>query len=62
MRPDSGAASDDSKLTGLGCFSPSDKASDWKADRLAEGPTGIVAWRVDYSAVIFTVLAIVVIP
>jgi hypothetical protein len=50
VRPDPGGASDDSKLTGLGCFSPSDKVSDWIADRLAEGPTGIGAWGVDYSA------------
>jgi hypothetical protein len=47
-----GGASDDRKLTSFGCFSPSDKVSDWIADRLAEGPTGICAWRVDYSAVV----------
>jgi hypothetical protein len=52
MRPDSGGASDDSKLTGFGCFGPSEKASDWIADRLAEGPTGNGAWRIYYSAVV----------
>jgi hypothetical protein len=52
VRPNPGGASDDIKLTGFGCFSPSDKASDWIADRLAEGPTGIGAWGVDYSAVV----------
>jgi hypothetical protein len=52
MRLDPGGAFEDNKLTGFGCFSPSDKASDWIADRLAEGPTGIVAWGIDYSAVI----------
>jgi hypothetical protein len=41
VRPDPGGASDDRKLTGFGCFSPSDKASEWIADRLVEGPTGI---------------------
>jgi hypothetical protein len=41
VRPDPGGASDDSKLTGVRCFSPSDKVSDWIADRLAEGHTGI---------------------
>jgi hypothetical protein len=50
MRLDPGGATDDCKLTRFGCFSPSDKVSDWIADRLAEGPTGIVAWEVDYSA------------
>jgi hypothetical protein len=49
---DPSGAADDSKLSGFGCCSPSDKASDWIADRLAEGPTGIVAWGVDYSAVV----------
>jgi hypothetical protein len=44
MIPDPGGASDDRKLNGFGCSSPSDKVSDWIADRLAEGPTGIVAW------------------
>jgi hypothetical protein len=38
VRTDPGGASDDSKLTSFGCFSPSDKAFDWIADRLAEGP------------------------
>jgi hypothetical protein len=52
MRLDPDEAFDDSKLTGLGCFSPSDKAYDWIADRLAEGPTGIAKWGVDYSAVV----------
>jgi hypothetical protein len=44
----SGGASDDSKLTGFGCFGPSDKVSDWIADQVAEGPTGIDPWEVDY--------------
>jgi hypothetical protein len=44
MRPDPGGASDDSKLTALGCFSPSGKVSSWIADRLAEGDTDVVAW------------------
>jgi hypothetical protein len=44
MRHDPGEASDDCKLTGIGCFGSSDKVSDWIASRLAEGPTGIVAW------------------
>jgi hypothetical protein len=52
VRPDPGGASDDSKLTGFGCFGQSDKASDWIADRLAEGPTGIAAWRVDCSSLV----------
>jgi hypothetical protein len=52
MRLDPGGAFDYSKLTGFWMFSPSDKASDWIADRLAEGPTGIVAPSVvDYSTV-----------
>jgi hypothetical protein len=50
VRLDPGGASDDSKPTGLGCFSPCDKVSDWIADRPAEGPSGIGAWGVDYSA------------
>jgi hypothetical protein len=44
VRPDPGGASDDRKLTGIECFSPNDKVSDWIADRLAEGSTGIAAW------------------
>jgi hypothetical protein len=52
VRPDTGGASDDSKLTGFGCFSPSDKVSDWMADWLAEGPTGIGAWGIDYPALV----------
>jgi hypothetical protein len=44
MRLDPGRASDDRKQTGFGCLDPSDKVSDWIVDRLAEGPTGIVAW------------------
>jgi hypothetical protein len=52
VTPDPGGASDDSKLTGFGCFSPSDKVSDWIADRLAEGPTGIDARGFDYSALV----------
>jgi hypothetical protein len=54
MRVDPGGAFDDSKLTGFGCFSPSYKAFDWLADRLAEGPTCIVAWEADYSASVST--------
>jgi hypothetical protein len=50
VRIDPGGTSDDSKLTGFGCFSPIDKVSAWIADQLAEGPTGIGAWGVDYSA------------
>jgi hypothetical protein len=44
MRLHPSGASDDRKLTGFGCFGPSDKVSDWIASRLAEGPTGIGAW------------------
>jgi hypothetical protein len=44
LGPDPGGVFDDSKLTSFGCFSPSDKASDWIANRLAKGPTGIGAW------------------
>jgi hypothetical protein len=47
VRPDPGSAFLDSKLTGFGCFSPSDKVSDWIADRLAGGPTGIGACGVE---------------
>jgi hypothetical protein len=50
VRPDSRGASDDSKLTGFEYFSPSDKVSDWIADRLTEVSTGTGAWGVDYSA------------
>jgi hypothetical protein len=52
VRLDPDGTSDDSKLTGCGCFSPSGKVSDWIADRLAQGPTGIGAWGVDYSALV----------
>jgi hypothetical protein len=52
VRPDPGGESDDSKMTGFGCFGPSDKASDWIADRLVEGSTGIVAWGVNYSVLV----------
>jgi hypothetical protein len=52
VRPDPGGAYDDSKLTGSGRFSPSDTASDWIADWLAERPTGMVAWGVDNSTLI----------
>jgi hypothetical protein len=31
-------------------FGPSDQVFDWMADQPAEGPTGRVAWGVDYSA------------
>jgi hypothetical protein len=44
VKPDPCGASDDSKHTGFGCFSLSDKVSDWMADRLTKGPTGIAAW------------------
>jgi hypothetical protein len=44
VRLDPDETPDDRKLTGFGCFGPSDKVSDWIADRLAEGPTGIGAW------------------
>jgi hypothetical protein len=56
MRLDPGGAFGDSILTGFGCFSPSDKAFDWIADRLEEGPTGIVALGIDYSAVVSSLL------
>jgi hypothetical protein len=52
VRLDPGGASDDRKLTGFGCLGPSDKVSDWIACQLAEGSTGIVAWGVDYSALV----------
>jgi hypothetical protein len=52
MRIDPGGVSDDRKLTGFGCSGPSDKVSDWIASRLAEGPTGIFAWGVDYFALV----------
>jgi hypothetical protein len=52
VKPDLGGASGNSKLAGFGCFGPSDKASDWIADRLTEGPTGIGVWGVDYSALV----------
>jgi hypothetical protein len=52
VRPDPGGVFDDSKLTGFGCFSPSNNVSDWIASRLSEGPTGIGAWGVDYSALV----------
>jgi hypothetical protein len=42
-RLEPGGASDDSELTGFGCFGPSDKVSDWIADRLADGSTHIGA-------------------
>jgi hypothetical protein len=41
--PDPGVASDDRKMTGFGYFGPSDKVSDWTADRLTEGPICIGA-------------------
>jgi hypothetical protein len=46
MELDPGGASDDRKLIGFGCFGPSDNVSDWIANRLAEGRTGIVGWGV----------------
>jgi hypothetical protein len=52
MRTDPNETPDDTKLTGLGCLSPSDKISDWIADRLAEGPTGIATWGVVYFALV----------
>jgi hypothetical protein len=54
VRPDPGGASDDNKLIGFGCFGPSGKISDWMADLLAEGLTGLVAWEVNYSALVST--------
>jgi hypothetical protein len=44
VRPDHSGAPDDSKQTAFERFSPSGKVSDWIADRLADGPTGLVAW------------------
>jgi hypothetical protein len=41
VRSDLGGLSDYSKMSGFGSFGPSDKASDWIADRLAEDPIGI---------------------
>jgi hypothetical protein len=38
----------------LGDFGSSDQVFDWMADRLADGATGIVAWRVEYSASVST--------
>jgi hypothetical protein len=49
---DPGGASDGRKLTDFGCFGPSDKVSDWTADRLAEGPTDTFACGVEYSALV----------
>jgi hypothetical protein len=43
VRTDPDGAFDDSKLTGFGSFSQSDKVSDWISDRPAEGPIGIGA-------------------
>jgi hypothetical protein len=48
VKIDLGGASDDRKLTGLGYFGPSDKVSDWIADRLMESPTCISLRGVDY--------------
>jgi hypothetical protein len=44
VRLDPGEESNDRKLASFGYFGPRDKVSDWIADRLAEDPTGIVAW------------------
>jgi hypothetical protein len=33
------------KLLVLDDFGPNDQVFDWMADGLAEGPTGLVAWR-----------------
>jgi hypothetical protein len=38
----------------LDVFGPSDQVFDWMADRLADGPTGLVAWRVDDSVSVST--------
>jgi hypothetical protein len=38
VSPDPGGTFDDNKMTGFGCFSPSDKVSDWIADRAGGGP------------------------
>jgi hypothetical protein len=43
VKLDPGGAYHDSKLAGFGCFSLRGKVSDWIADRLAEGLTGLVA-------------------
>jgi hypothetical protein len=43
MTIDPSGASDDRKLTGLGCFGPSDQVFDLMAGRLADGPTGLAA-------------------
>jgi hypothetical protein len=47
VRPGPGGSSDDGKMASFGCFGPSDKVSDWTADRLTEGPIGIGASGVD---------------
>jgi hypothetical protein len=52
VRIDPDGTSDYSKLTGFGCFCPMGKVSDWMTYRLAEGPTGIGAWGVVYSALV----------
>jgi hypothetical protein len=52
VRPDPGGAPDDSKLTGFGCFGPSDKVSDWITARLAGVPIGFDGWGVDYSTLV----------
>jgi hypothetical protein len=51
VRPDPGGVFDDSKLTAFGYVSPSDKLSDWIADRLvgdhqalAHGGSTIPPW------------------
>jgi hypothetical protein len=54
MQPDPGGASDDSKLTGFGYFSPSDKVSDWITSRLAEGPYRHCRMGFDNSALVLS--------
>jgi hypothetical protein len=52
MITDPDGAADDRKLTGFGCFGPSGKVSDCITDRLAEGLTDIVAFGIDYFALV----------
>jgi hypothetical protein len=43
VRLDPDGTPDSSKLTGLDILVPIDQVFDWMADRLADGPTGLVA-------------------
>jgi hypothetical protein len=56
VRPDLDETPDDRKLTGLDDFGSSEQVIDLTADRLANGPTGLAAWGVDYSASVSTPL------